>query len=77
MNTEILKQITETESGHPLKNLNYKKFDNIISGQIKCPLYSKPHLYDGWVTIQWNVKGFPIRKYKGMNEYKINLEIQK
>ena len=67
--------VTETVEGYPIKDLRLIPLDNIITGFVRCPIYSKPNLHEGWVTIQWNVKGFPIKKYKGMPEYKINLEI--
>ena len=72
-----LEKITETISGLEVKNLRYNSLDNIIVGQVKCPIFGKATLFEGYVCIQWNKNGFPIRKYKGFKDYKINLEIQK
>lgn len=72
-----LDKITETISGLEIKNLRYIAVDNIIVGHVKCPIFGKATLFEGYVTIQWNKNGFPIRKYKGFEDYKINLEIQK
>ena len=77
MNKERLNKVTETINGYSVKNLRYLKLDNIIIGHVKCPIFGKETLHEGFCSIQWTAKGFPIRKYKGLSEYKINLEIQK
>lgn len=69
--------ITETVTGLKVKNLRYNKHDNILVGHVLCPIFGKPTLFDGYCSIQWNINGFPIRKYKNFEEYKIDLEIQK
>lgn len=70
-----LETITETTGKHQLKNLRFIELDNIIVGQVLCPLHGNPNLHEGYVSIQWNKHGFPIRKYKGMSEYSITLNL--
>lgn len=68
-----LDEIKETVGGYELKDLRINKRDNIISGLIKCPLFSNENLYGGYVSIQWNMNGFPIRKHKGLSDYQIKI----
>lgn len=68
-----LTNIVTTLGGYPLKNLRFISIDNIIVGQVLCPLFGKETLHDGYVSIQWSSKGIPIKKYKGMPDYSINL----
>lgn len=69
-----LETIEQTSGGYKLKNLRFIKLDNIIVGQVLCPTFGKPNLYDGYCTIQWNTSGIPIKKYKGMSEYSITIK---
>jgi hypothetical protein len=68
-----LEEIKETVSGYEVKELRHNKHDNILSGRVKCPLFGKDSLHDGFVTIQWNMNGFPIRKHKGLSDYQIKI----
>lgn len=68
-----LGNITETHGKYPIKNLRFLSLDNIIVGQVLCPIFGKPTLFEGYVSIQWNNKGVPIKKYKGMPEYSITV----
>jgi len=77
MNKENINKVRETISGYYVKNLRYLKLDNIISGHVKCPIFGKERLHDGFISIQWNSNGYPINKHKGMPDYKLNLESPK
>ena len=68
-----LETITETVGKYPIKNLRFISLDNIIVGQVLCPIFSNPNIHDGYCTIQWNKHGFPLKKYKGMDDFKIDL----
>ena len=73
MKQEELDKITETIDGYHVKNLSYKKNDRIITGQVKDPINLFPHLYEGYVSCQWNVHGHPIKTNKGRKDLKINI----
>lgn len=66
-----LEKINKTIGGHYVKDLRYLPLDNIIVGLVLCPIFGKPTLFDGYVSIQWNKKGVPIKKYKGASNYSI------
>lgn len=68
MEKELLEKITETVEGYPVKNLTYKKVDNIIVGQVKDPYTLFPDLHGGWETCVWNKSGFPQKFNKGRKE---------
>lgn len=68
-----LKPITVTTEGYPIKNLRFLKLDNIIVGHVKCPLFGKPDLHDGYISCIWNTHGFPLKVNKGRNELRLNL----
>jgi len=65
MTTEQLKAITETLGGYEVKDVRYKKLDNILVALVKHPIFGKPQLHDGFICVQFNMKGYPINKYKG------------
>jgi len=70
---EKLKKITHTIGGYEVKNLSYKKVDRIITGQVKDPSNLFPDLYDGFVSIVYNLNGYPQRMNKGRNDMRIEL----
>lgn len=73
MKQEILDKITETVEGYSVKNLSYKKNDRIITGQVKDPVNLFPHLHDGYVSVVYNVNGYPIKINKGRKDLIIKI----
>lgn len=73
MKQEDLEHVKETQGGFAVKNLSYKKIDNIITGQVKDPYNLFPHLYEGWITAVWNTKGTPIKYSKGRVELTLKI----
>jgi hypothetical protein len=73
MDKEKLAAITHTEEGYEVKNLNYKKIDNIITGQVKDPYTLFPHLYEGWSSCVWNTSGFAEKLNKGRKDLKLKM----
>ena len=70
---EFIKDINQTNGGYPIKDLRWLPLDNIIVGLVKDPLYGKPELREGYVAVQWNRYGKPIKLNKGRNELILNL----
>jgi len=71
---DILKQITETVEGYPVKNLKWNVVDNIIVGQVKDP-FANPNLHDGWIVTQWRKNGSPTPRSWGKNRKDIYLKM--
>ena len=59
---EIVKTITQTVEGYPIKNIKWNERDNLIVGQVKCPIIGNPKLHDGYVTLTWRKNGTCIRE---------------
>ena len=54
---ELIKTITETVGGYPVKNLKWNKLENIILGQVKDLEFGNPNLHDGYVSCKWRKNG--------------------
>ncbi len=65
---EILKNITQTKGGYPVKDLRLIKLDNILVGMVQCPVLGKETLREGYVCVQWTTKGKPLRINKGRED---------
>lgn len=65
---ELIKNITTTSAGYEVKNLRWLSKDNIIVGLVKCPVFGKPDLYDGFISVQWSKYGRPIKVNKGRED---------
>lgn len=75
MENEILEKIVETIEGHQVKNLRYKKVDNLIVGQVKCPVEGRETLHNGFVSCVWLVNGTVHHRYGGKTRDYLNLKI--
>jgi len=73
MMTEIIKNITETIEGYPVRNLKWNQLDNIIVGQVKDPTIGNPKILDGYITCQWRRNGKPTNKFKGCEELTLKM----
>jgi len=62
---ENLDKITSTIEGYEVKNLRYKLPDNVIVGQVKCPIIGNPNLHNGFVVCVWHRNGALLPKYGG------------
>jgi len=58
---ENLNKITQTVEGYPVKDLRWLPVDNIIIGLVKCPIWGKPTLHDGYVSCKWRKNGLNVR----------------
>lgn len=65
---ELLKDIKETTEGYEVRNLKWNKLDNIIVGQVKCPVLGRENYLDGFITCQWRKNGKPTNFYKGRED---------
>ena len=70
---DIIKTITQTVEGYPVKNLKFNQLDNIIVGQVKCPVIGRPELHDGYVTLTWRRNGTCI-KVKDRPDLKLDIK---
>ena len=70
---EIIKNITETVEGYPVKNLKWNQLDNIIIGQVKDPIIGNPKHLDGYITVQWRKTGKPTNHFKGRDDLVLNM----
>jgi hypothetical protein len=70
---DIIKTITQTVEGYPVKNLKFNQLDNIIVGQVKCPVIGRPELHDGYVTLTWRRNGTCI-KIKDRPDLKLDIK---
>lgn len=76
---EKLKKIKTTKGGYLVKNLtNNTNSTNthIIVGLVKDTLFGKENFRDGYVCVQWNLKGYPIKANKGREELKLEINDQ-
>lgn len=73
MEKEKLEQIKETIDGYEVKNLTYKKLDNIITGQVKDPINLFPDLHEGFIGAAWSVSGHPLKYLKGRKDLTLKI----
>lgn len=76
---EKLKRIKKTKGGYLVKNLvNNTNSTNtyIIVGLVKDALFGNEKLHDGYVSVQWNLKGYPIKANKGREDMKLDIDAQ-
>jgi hypothetical protein len=72
---EFIKDITETVEGYPVKNLKWNELDNILVGMVKCPLFGRDNLHEGYVVMTWRKNGSLTSKYGGSNRKDLYLKI--
>lgn len=77
--TDQLSKIKETIGGVPVKDLRWNKYDSIYYGLVKCPIWGKPNLHDGYVAVTWRKDGKLSIKYGGgsRKDLYLNLEMIK
>lgn len=59
---DLLPHITQTVEGYPVKNLKFNPIDNIIVGQVLCPIIGRQELHNGYVTLTWRRNGTCIKE---------------
>ena len=74
MEVELINTITQTVEGYPVKNLKWNQLDNILVGQVKCPITGRENLHDGYVVCQWRKNGSATNKYKGREDLKLLID---
>lgn len=72
---ENLDKITETKSGYPIKDLRFKKMDNLIVGLVQDPVCGKSNLHDGYISCVWNNRGKVIDRYGGKKRTDLEIDI--
>lgn len=73
MEEDIIKNITQTVEGYPVKNLKFNQLDNILVGQVLCPIIGKLNLHGGYITLTWRRNGSCIKE---KNRPDLKLEIK-
>jgi hypothetical protein len=68
---EILKNITETINGSPVKDLRFLSLDNVIVGLVKDE-YWNSKIHNGYYSGKWTSKG---RYIKEKNRPELNLKL--
>ncbi len=54
---ENLDKITHTKGGYPIKDIRYKKMDNLIVGLVQDPICGRETFNNGYVSIVWRRNG--------------------
>lgn len=72
---DIADKITETLSGYHIKNLKWNAVDSIYVGLVKDELYGRKELRDGYICVQWNRHGKPLKLNKGREELILKMPI--
>ncbi len=71
-----LQQITATIEGIPVRKLKWNKIDNVIVGQVKCPIFGRDNLHEGFVVITWRSNGSVTPKFGGSTRKDLYLKIE-
>lgn len=72
---EIIKHITKTVEGYPVKELRWKPLDNIIRGKVLCPIWSKENVNEGYTTVCWRKNGTLTQRYGGNTRKDLYLDM--
>jgi hypothetical protein len=73
---EFIKDIKETVEGYPVKNLKWNALDNILVGMVKCPLFGRDNLHEGYIVVQWRKNGSATNRFKGREDLKLKLNYE-
>lgn len=68
--------IAETIEGYKVKSLRWDAIANIIVGQVKCPIWGRETLYDGYVSCNWKKNGKPTLKFGGNKRLDLTLKLE-
>lgn len=74
MNQPDLSNITKTTEGYEVKNLRWITLDNVIVGQVKCPVLGRDSLHDGFITGAWRRNGTPTNRIKGREDLTLKMD---
>jgi len=72
---KALQNVTQTVEGYPVKNLTWLPNDNVIRGQVKCPVVGKPNLHDGYIIVTWRKNGTLMGKWGGNTRPDLYLDL--
>ena len=73
---ENLDRITQTKGGYPIKDLRYKKMDNLIVGLVQDPVCGRPDLHNGFIVVVWRRNGKVEPRYgKGRDDLEIDITL--
>ena len=76
MENEKLELITQTLEGYPVKDLRYKKADNIIVGFVRDIVCGQANK-DYYVVSTWRLNGTLTPKYGGSTRKDLYLDLSK
>lgn len=69
----VADKIAKTKEGYPVKNLKWNERDSIFVGLVKDPVYGRADLFGGFICVQWNRQGKPLKVNKGRKELILDL----
>jgi hypothetical protein len=73
---ENLNKITHTKGGYPIKDIRFKKMDNLIVGLVQDPVCGNPNLHDGYISCVWRRNGKVEPRYgKGRDDLEIDIKL--
>jgi len=59
---EFINDIKETNEGYPVKDLRWLPLDNIIVGLVKCPIWGRDTIHNGYISCKWRKNGSCIKE---------------
>ena len=72
---DLIKNVTETVEGYPIKGLRWKPIDNVIVGLVRDPILSNPNINNGYRSCTWYKTGKVTTKYGGKGREDLNLKM--
>ncbi len=75
MEQSVLDTITQTVEGYEVKDLVWKKTDNIIRGLVKCPVVGRESFNNGFIAVTWRKNGSLTQSYGGSERPDLYLKI--
>lgn len=72
---DISPQIKETIAGYPVKDLRWNPVDSIYIGLVKCPIWGRLSLHDGYIAVTWRKNGTLTNKYGGSTRKDLYLKL--
>lgn len=65
--------IKVTIAGYEVKNIKWNPIANIFVGLVKCPIWGKKELHDGYTPCNWMRNGKPTKKYGGSSRQDLTI----
>lgn len=71
-----LNNIKETVAGFPVKGLRWNPVETIFAGLVKCPVWGRPELHDGYIAVTWRKNGSLTNKFGGSSRKDLYLNLE-